>query len=433
MRGEGDDCATALGGAVGSAVGAGVGDGDAVGLGVGATVAGGGVGAGVAGVGVRTGVGATVGGGGGGVGGGVAGAMTVTVPVMKVWISQRYWKVPARVMTIARLWFCESTPVSKTPAAVAVCCEKSRFVQVTASPTFTVTACGTNAEFWMETAAGAASVVPPSASIAASVTPAMMRRPNVRARIARTIASVPATSAPFEALAREASRLGVALSAAQVEACERLANELIERNTSVNLTAITAPADIATKHFLDSLTALAARRWTGRERIVDVGSGAGFPGLALRIAVTGSSCALVESVGKKARWLEEIAKTLGLSRVTVHNARAEALGTDAAHRGRYDVGTARAVGSIADCVEYLLPLLVPGGDAIVWKGKVDAELPAASRACQAIGGEISAIVPTSAMGVGDVLPGRHLVVVRKMRETPQRYPRSAAEIKRRPW
>ena len=447
VRGEGDDCATAAGEAVGT--GAGDGDGDSATVAAGASVTGGGVGvgAGVPGACVRT-VGAEVGGGGGavvagggggavgggvGAGVGVAVATTVTVPVMKVWISHRYGNVPARVMTIVRLWPCESTPVSKTPAAVAVCCEKSRFVQVTDSPTFTVTACGTNAELWIETAAGAACVAPPRASIAASVAPAMMRRPDLRARRARTIAGVPATSAPFEALARDASRLGVALSAAQVASCERLANELIERNTSVNLTAITAPADIATKHFLDSLTALAARRWTGRERIVDVGSGAGFPGLALRIAIAGSSCALVESVGKKARWLEEIASTLGLSRVTVHNARAEALGADAAHRGRYDVGTARAVGSLADCVEYLLPLLVPGGDAIVWKGKVDAELPAASRACQAIGGEISAIVPTSAMGVGDLLPGRHLVVVRKMRETPQRYPRSAAEIKRRPW
>jgi len=208
------------------------------------------------------------------------------------------------------------------------------------------------------------------------VTSAMRTRPNARDCIAPTIASVPATSAPFAALAREASRLGVALSAGQVSACERFANELIERNTSVNLTAITSPADVATKHFLDSFTALAARRWTGRERIVDVGSGAGFPGLALRIALPGSSAALVESVGKKARWLEEITKSLGLDRVTVHNARAEALGAVDGQRDHYDVGTARAVGSIADCIEYLLPLLVPGGDAIVWKGKVDAELPA---------------------------------------------------------
>lgn len=244
---------------------------------------------------------------------------------------------------------------------------------------------------------------------------------------------MPATSAPFEALGPEAARLGFPLSAGQLAACERFARELIERNTSVNLTAITDLADIATKHFLDSFSALAARRWTGRERIVDVGSGAGFPGLALRIALPGSSATLVDSVGKKARWLEEIAATLGLDRVSVHNARAEALGADQAHRSAYDVGTARAVASIADCVEYLLPLLVPGGDAIIWKGKVDAELPAAERACQAVGGELSAIVPTTAIGLGDALPGRHLVVVRKTRETPARYPRGSAERKRRPW
>ncbi len=364
---------------------------------------------------------------------GVAVATTRTVPVIAPWIAQWYSNVPAAFIWIVLLWPVASTPVLKAPGAVAVCCAGSRFVHVTVSPTFTVTICGRKRKPSMATVADAAWVVPASAARPATVRSAMRARPNARDRIAPTIASVPATSAPFAALAREASRLGVALSAGQVSACERFANELIERNTTVNLTAITTPANIALKHFLDSFTALAARRWTGRERIVDVGSGAGFPGLALRIAIPGSSAALVESVGKKARWLEEIARSLGLERVSVHNARAEALGSDEGHRERYDVGTARAVGSIADCVEYLLPLLVLGGDAIVWKGKVDAELPAAARACLAIGGELSAIVPTSALGLGELLPGRHLVVVRKMRATPRGYPRSAAEIKRRPW
>jgi 16S rRNA (guanine527-N7)-methyltransferase len=285
----------------------------------------------------------------------------------------------------------------------------------------------------MATAAGAATTEPPTTRSDDSARSAAAARPSTRARAARTIARVPATSAPFAALAREASRLGVALSAGQVSACERFARELIERNTQVNLTAITEPADIATKHFLDSFTALAARRWTGQERIVDVGSGAGFPGLALRIALRGSSAALVESVGTKARWLAEVASSLGLERVSVHNARAEALGREASHRAAYDVGTARAVGTLAECVEYLLPLLVLGGDAIVWKGKVDPELPAASRACRSVGGEISAIVPTTALGLGALLPGRHLVVVRKTRPTGSRFPRTAAEIKRAPW
>src|SRR5688500_3935590 len=106
----------------------------------------------------------------------------------------------------------------------------------------------------MVTAAGAASVALPSTSIAHAVAQMMASRANARERAARTIRSVPvpATRAPFEALAREASRLSVTLSEAQLASCERFANELIERNTSVNLTAITAPADIATKHFLDS-------------------------------------------------------------------------------------------------------------------------------------------------------------------------------------
>lgn len=237
----------------------------------------------------------------------------------------------------------------------------------------------------------------------------------------------------FAQLAREAAGLGVELTPAQVDQCERFARDLIDRNTSVNLTAITEPAAVATKHFLDSFTALAARKWTGRERIVDVGSGAGFPGLALRIALPESSAALVESVGKKARWLEEISSTLGVDRVTVHNARAEALGQDPAHRGKYDVGTARAVGTLAECFEYLLPLLVPGGEAIVWKGKVDAELPAAERACAELGAEVRAIVPTTDLGLGEALPGRHLVIARSTKQAPRRYPRPSQEMRRRPW
>jgi len=99
--------------------------------------------------------------------------------------------------------------------------------------------------------------------------------------------------------------------------CERYADLLIERNTTMNLTAITAPADIAAKHFLDSFTAVAVRTWTGRERIIDVGSGAGFPGLALRLALPGTHVTLVESMGKKARFLEEVTSTLGLDGVEV--------------------------------------------------------------------------------------------------------------------
>jgi len=242
---------------------------------------------------------------------------------------------------------------------------------------------------------------------------------------------VPVASPPFAALAGEAALLGLTLSSEQIALCERLAHELIERNTAVNLTAITEPQDIARKHFLDSFTAFAVRRWTGRERVVDVGSGAGFPGLALRIALPKIRVTLVESVGKKARYLEAACALLGLTDVEIRNERAEALGRE--RRDTYDVGTARAVGTLGMVNEYLLPFLRIGGDAIVWKGRVDAELAGAQKACVALGGEIASIVPTASLGVGDVLPGRNLVVVRKTRATPLRYPRTSAEARRRPW
>ena len=238
-------------------------------------------------------------------------------------------------------------------------------------------------------------------------------------------------SPPFAALAREASRLGLELTPEQIAVCERYAEELIQRNTSVNLTAITEPVDIAHKHFLDSWTAFAARRWTGKERVIDVGSGAGFPGLALRIARPGLRVTLVESVGKKARFLEDVIALLGLGDVEVRNERAEALA--ASRRDRYDVATARAVGSIGQVIEYLVPFLRVGGDAIVWKGRVEEELPAARKAATAIGAEIAGVISTAELGVGEVLPGRNLVLVRKTRPTPQRYPRTAAEMRKRPW
>lgn len=237
----------------------------------------------------------------------------------------------------------------------------------------------------------------------------------------------------FAALASLAAKLGVRLSAAQIAVCERYASELIERNTYVNLTAITDPSAIAMKHFLDSFTGLAVRSWTGTERVVDVGSGAGFPGLALRIALPGLRVTCAESVGKKARFIEDVSALLGLGDVEVRNERAEILARSAQRGGSYDVGTARAVGSIGACAEYLLPFLRVGGDAIVWKGRIDAELPGARKALAALGGELGAIVSTADLGLGEELPGRHLVVMRKVRPTPERYPRPSAEARRRPW
>ncbi|MDE3112783.1 MAG: 16S rRNA (guanine(527)-N(7))-methyltransferase RsmG [Chloroflexota bacterium] len=242
-----------------------------------------------------------------------------------------------------------------------------------------------------------------------------------------------ARTGPFAAVGRDAATLGLHLTDSQLDLCSRYSGALIEANETVNLTAITDPADVAVKHFLDSFTAFAVRPWSGHERLVDVGSGAGFPGLALQIAVPGLSVTCIEATGKKARAIEGFRDLLHLERAEVENARAEDLLRTSAHRERYDVATARALGSLAHCVELLFPFLRVGGDAIVWKGRVDAELRSAERALAALGGGAVTIVPTASLGLAEQLPGRSLVVMRKARPTPDVYPRTPAEMKRRPW
>jgi len=126
-----------------------------------------------------------------------------------------------------------------------------------------------------------------------------------------------------------------------------------------------------------------------------------------------------------------VASTLELDGVEIRNERAESLVTE--RRERYDVATARAVGTLGAVIEYLLPFLHIGGEAIAWKGRLDAELEGGRKACAAIGGEIVAIRSTADLGLGDILPGRSLVVVRKIRSTPLRFPRAPVDAKRRPW
>lgn len=246
------------------------------------------------------------------------------------------------------------------------------------------------------------------------------------------MAAMPAAAAPFVALGRDAARVGLRLTDRQIEQCAQYADALIEANRKVNLTAINAPDAIAVKHFLDSFTAYAARSWTGHERLADIGSGAGFPGVALKIALPELAVACVEATGKKARFIEQASDLIGVD-VEVRHARAEELARVVGERNAYDIATARALGSLAHCIELLVPFLRVGGDAIVWKGRIEAELAPAQRAASAIGAEVAAVVPTASLGIGDLLPGRSLVVVRKMRSTPDRYPRTAAEMKKRPW
>ena len=218
------------------------------------------------------------------------------------------------------------------------------------------------------------------------------------------------------------------------EAIEAHVRLLLAWNAAINLTAIEDPADVAVLHVVDSLAAVPLLRALGAAEgdLLDLGSGGGFPGLPIAAALPGIRALLLDSVAKKARFLETAAEATGLTeRVRAGAVRSEALAADPDHRGHWDLVTARAVGSLADLVELALPLLRVGGRLVVWKrGDLASELAVATRACVAIGG-----APPQVRG--PLLPGRlaehRLVVVTKLRPTPAEFPRDPATRRRRPW
>jgi 16S rRNA (guanine527-N7)-methyltransferase len=229
-------------------------------------------------------------------------------------------------------------------------------------------------------------------------------------------------------LAETAAAWGFALSQAQLDQFALYAAELRRWNERVNLTAITDPEQIVTRHFLDALAC--ARVWgDAPATLVDIGSGAGFPGLVLKLLRPALRVTLVESVGKKAAFLEHMAALLGLEGVQVLAARAEELGRDARHRERYDVTTARAVAELRVLAEYCLPLCRVGGRFLAPKSaQVAAELNMAGTALERLGGALIEVAPVQLPGVEP----RTIVVVGKVAPTPDTYPRGVGVPGRRP-
>ncbi|HEV2236634.1 MAG TPA: 16S rRNA (guanine(527)-N(7))-methyltransferase RsmG [Ktedonobacterales bacterium] len=243
----------------------------------------------------------------------------------------------------------------------------------------------------------------------------------------------PAPPDDLAALASGAAALGVALGAEQLAAFATYRTLLLEWNARFNLTAITDPAQIATRHFLDSLTValgVPRARWAGALRLLDVGSGAGFPGLALAIAFPQWHVTALEAIGKKVSFLRHVATTLGLARVRVLPGRAEALAHAPAERGRYDVVTARAVAALPTLLEYCQPFARVGGLVLApKKGELAAELAAGRRAAAALGGRMEAPLPVDVPGLEG---GRVLVVVAQERPCPTPYPRPAGAARKQP-
>lgn len=232
-------------------------------------------------------------------------------------------------------------------------------------------------------------------------------------------------------LARRAHELfNLRLDASQVAALTVYERELMDWNRKFNLTALRDTDSIRTKHFLDSFSCVLA--WGDRppRRLVDVGTGAGFPGLPLKILYPALSLTLVESVGKKAMFCEHIVRLLELERVQVIKDRAEDVGCMPAHREQYDWAVARAVADLHVLAEYLLPLIKIGGSAIAMKGESGpAEAQSAEKAMRLLGGHLKQVITLNLPGI---VEDRYLVVVEKLSATPPKYPRKAGMPMKRP-
>jgi 16S rRNA (guanine527-N7)-methyltransferase len=239
-----------------------------------------------------------------------------------------------------------------------------------------------------------------------------------------------------DTLRSAAAAVGAPLTEVQIAACRRYAGAMLAVNAHTNLTRIVAPAEVAVKHFADSLTVLAAVPGLPEgASVADVGTGAGFPGLALKIARPDLRVTLIDSLAKRLTFLDQVVADLELKNVALVHARAEDAGRDPAHRDRYDLVTARAVAALPTLLEWCGPLARVGGRFVAMKASTaDEELSAAANAARllqlTLTDDRALTLPPTADDAEP--PARRLLVYRKTRPTPPAYPRRAAEIKSRP-
>ncbi|MCI9112002.1 MAG: 16S rRNA (guanine(527)-N(7))-methyltransferase RsmG [Eubacterium sp.] len=223
-------------------------------------------------------------------------------------------------------------------------------------------------------------------------------------------------------LKNEAAKMGVSLDGVAIKRFDLLAERLVSWNSRVNLTAITEPDDIVVKHFLDSISPLPYADIKENARLIDVGCGAGFPGLPILIARPDLEVTFLDSIEKKLKFIDDVLESTSLFGETVHG-RAEVLGVDSDFREQFDVATTRAVAPLNVLAEYCLPLVKVGGIYISMKGAED-ETALGSKAIKELGGEIENVVSLK-LANGD---SRNLIMIRKISQTATKYPRKTKKI-----
>lgn len=225
----------------------------------------------------------------------------------------------------------------------------------------------------------------------------------------------------FEKMQEKSNDLGIHFCVEQLEQFFEYMQLLIEWNEKMNLTAIIEPNEIILKHFIDSITIL--KEIKDNSKVVDVGTGAGFPGVPLSIMNPTLKITLVDSLNKRLVFLQEVVNKLNLKNVEIVHARAEEFGQNKKYREKFDVSTSRAVANLATLSEYLIPLVKIDGKVISMKASAaEIEINEAKKAINVLGGAIEKIDEFN-LPQSDI--GRTVIIIKKEKQTPNRYPRKA--------
>jgi len=224
-------------------------------------------------------------------------------------------------------------------------------------------------------------------------------------------------------LTEKVKELSIVLNDKQIQQFEQYYNILVEWNKVMNLTAITEYEEVVEKHFLDSLTIVNAIHVEKIETLIDVGTGAGFPGIPLKIAFPHLKVTLLDSLNKRIKFLNEVIDLLELNDIKAIHGRAEDYAKQAEYREQYDICVSRAVANLATLSEYCLPYVKVDGLFVPYKsGEIDEELKSSEKAVSILGGKVEEVVKFQLPGT-DI--GRSFVKIHKIKETKKKYPRKA--------
>ena len=235
-------------------------------------------------------------------------------------------------------------------------------------------------------------------------------------------------SFPFEEIYEKCAEFGVNIDSETDKKLRIYADKLIEWNEKINLTAITEPREVVYKHFYDCILFLKNVEIPKGAKLVDVGTGAGFPGMVLKIVRPDIQLTLLDSLNKRLIFLDDVLKSVGLTAELLHS-RAEEAGVNKKYRENFDIATARAVAQMNALSEYCLPLVKKGGIFVAMKGPgAKEEIDAAANALKLLGGEVQSVYCETLTGEEE----RNFCLVKKISQTSPKYPRIGKKISKQP-